>query len=91
MTATIPDGFHSWSIEDKDAFWRTTWTPEQRVHREELASASLVASDYRCRRHPEVPVVLTIDPDLLYCHLCMVSRRYDEFDEVKDEGTEDNA
>lgn len=91
MTGKLPEGYGTWSIEQKDAYWRATWTPEQRAARELMEQYPPDWKEYRCKKHPEVHLVLTVHPDVLYCYLCMRSWPYSGLSKEDDERTEGDA
>lgn len=74
----LPAGYDEWSVARKDAYWVSRRTPAQQAARDHMRQHRPDWRSYKCRRHPEVSLVLTLDPELLYCHLCLAPYRYDE-------------
>lgn len=74
----VPAGFHEWPVPRKEAYWASQRTPVQQAARARMRQHRPDWRSYRCRRHPDVSLVLTIDPELLYCHLCLTAYRYSE-------------
>lgn len=88
MSEKLPEGYGAWSIARKDAYWRAKWTPEQRAARERMRQFPPDWKEYHCKRHPDVTLLLTVEPDVLYCYLCMRSWPYSQLGKEDDERTE---
>ena len=66
-----------------DKFYSHLWTPEQEKSRGDARAFPEDCFEYLCRRHPDFPLVLTLDPGALYCALCMTSIPYSKLDKEK--------
>ncbi len=82
LLGSLPDDYHAWSVGEKDAYWQPRRSPEHQAARERMAQYPADWRQYRCKRHPDLGLVLSINPDLLYCYLCMQSKTYDQLVKV---------
>ena len=56
-----------------DRDFRSLRTPEQQAARDAISewASTVDLKAYRCKRHPNAPLVYTVIPGFLYCHLCI--------------------